>query len=108
MNIPGSKFLSLFPKGNETKRSISENSSEKVKSQSDRRRGKSLSSGLEEADQSKDQNEMIHIPDEKDQNEKWYCHYSSLRYCPTTLLFNNDHHQKIENAFHIRREIIQK
>ncbi|GJY26335.1 hypothetical protein Tco_0401061 [Tanacetum coccineum] len=46
MNIPGSKTLSLFLEGNKTKRSISENSLEKVELQSDRRRGKSLSSGL--------------------------------------------------------------
>ncbi|GKE67824.1 hypothetical protein Tco_1521985, partial [Tanacetum coccineum] len=65
-------------KGNETKRSISENSSEKGESQSDRRRGKSLSSLIEEAGQSKDQNEMIHIQEEKDQNKKLYCHYTSL------------------------------
>ncbi|GJU55128.1 hypothetical protein Tco_1228842 [Tanacetum coccineum] len=42
MNIPGSKIMSLFPKGNKTKRSISENSSSKVESQSDRRRRKSF------------------------------------------------------------------
>nr|GEW34653.1 hypothetical protein [Tanacetum cinerariifolium] len=58
--ISGSETLSSFPEGNERKVSISK--------------------GAEEADQSKDQRETVHNQDEKDQNEKWYCHYSSLRY----------------------------
>ncbi|GKC97530.1 hypothetical protein Tco_1167805 [Tanacetum coccineum] len=107
MRISGSKTLSSFPEGNDRKVSILEGSI---------KRRESLTNEIDEEDQLKDQSKMIHILEENDQIEKWYCHYSSLLddryqikmlhnleendqnkkwYCHYSSLFNDRHQSRM-------------